>query len=228
MHWDNFKHDIRYTLRTLRRDAGFFIAAVLIIGLGVGANTAIFSVVRALLFRPLQFQASNRLVWIANSGGDQSGVTTRVINYLDWRRLNHSMEDMAAYFAFFDYGTYNLIGVGEPERLVGVGVSQNFLSFLGVHPELGRNFTDDEAKWNGSPAVILTHGLWQRRFGSDSHIIGRAITLNDRATTVVGVLPASFDFSTVFTPGSRVDMITDFPLTAETNRWGNTLVYRFS
>ena len=223
MHWDNFKHDIRYTLRTLRRDAGFFIAAVLIIGLGVGANTAIFSVVRALLFRPLQFQASNRLVWIANSGGDQSGVTTRVINYLDWRRLNHSMEDMAAYFAFFDYGTYNLIGVGEPERLVGVGVSQNFLSFLGVHPELGRNFTGDEAKWNGSPAVILTHGLWQRRFGSDSHIIGRAITLNDRATTVVGVLPASFDFSTVFTPGSRVDMITDFPLTAETNRWGNTL-----
>ncbi len=223
MHWDNLKHDIRYTLRTLRRDAGFFIAAVLIIGLGVGANTAIFSVVRALLFRPLPFQASNRLVWIANTGDDLSGATSRVITYLEWRRMNHSMEDMAAYFAFFDYGTYNLIGVGEPERLVGVGVSQNFLSFLGVRPELGRNFTDDEAKWNGTPAVILTHGLWERRFGSDPHIIGRPITLNDRATTVVGVLPASFDFSTVFTPGSRVDMITAFPLTAETNRWGNTL-----
>ena len=223
MHWDNLKNDILYTLRTLRRDAGFFIAAVLIIGLGVGANTAIFSVVRALLLRPLQFQASDRLVWIANTGDDLSGATSRVITYLDWRRMNHSMEDMAAYFAFFDYGTYNLIGVGEPERLVGVGVSQNFLNFLGVRLELGRNFTEDEAKWNGTPAVILTHGLWERRFGSDPHIVGRAITLNDQARTVVGVLPAAFDFSTVFTPGSRIDMLTPFPLTAETNRWGNTL-----
>jgi putative ABC transport system permease protein len=223
MHWDSFKQDILYTLRRLRRDIGFFFAAVLIIGLGVGANTAIFSVVNALLFRPLQFNAPGRLVWIANTGTGLSGVTTRVGNYQDWQRMNKSMESMAAYFAFFDYGTYTLAGVGEPERLVGVGVSQNFIPFLGVQPEIGRNFSDEECKWNGAPAVILTHGLWERRFGSDPHVVGRTITLNDKATMVAGVLPASFDFSTVFTPGSRVDMIVPFPITPETDRYGNTL-----
>src|ERR1039457_6287201 len=146
MHWDSIKQDTLYSLRRLRRDAGFFAAAVLIVGVGVGANTAIFSVVNALLFRPLQFQTSERLVWIANTGTGLSGVTSRVANYQDWRRMNRSMESMAAYFAFFDYGTYSLVGVGEPERLVGVGVSQNFLSFLGVQPDLGRNFSDEECK----------------------------------------------------------------------------------
>jgi putative ABC transport system permease protein len=224
MNWDSLTQDIRYALRTLRRDGGFFLAAVLIIGLGVGANTAIFSVVNALLFRPLQFQGSERLVWIANTGNTGlSSETTKVANYQDWVRLNKSMESMTAYFAFFDYGTYSLIGSGEPERLVGVGVAQNFLSFLGVQPELGRGFVDEECKWNGTPAVILTHGLWERRFGADPRIIGRSITLNDKATNVVGVLPAGFDFSTVFTPGSRVDMLVPFPITAETDRWGNTL-----
>src|SRR6266851_7837900 len=152
---DNLKQDIHYTVRSFRRDAGFFATAVLIIGLGVGANTAIFSVVNALLFRPLQFQSSDRLVWIANTGTGLSGVTSRVANYQDWRRMNKSMVSMAAYFAFFDYGTYTLAGVGDPERLVGVGVSQNFIPFLGVQPQLGRNFSDEECKWNGAPAVIL-------------------------------------------------------------------------
>ncbi len=144
--------DVRYALRSLRREPGFFVAAVLIIGLGIGANTAIFSVLNTLLFRPLRFQGSERLVWIANTGrdGGLSSQTSRVANYLDWRRLNRSFEDMAAYFAFFDYGTYNLIGSGEPERLVGVGVSQNFLSFLGVRLALGRNFVDAECRWNGT------------------------------------------------------------------------------
>jgi putative ABC transport system permease protein len=223
MHWDSFQQDILYTLRRLRRDAGFFFAAVLIIGLGVGANTAIFSVVNALLFRPLQFNSPDRLVWIANTGTGLSGVTSRVGNYQDWQRMNKSMESMAAYFAFFDYGTYTLAGVGEPERLVGVGVSQNFIPFLGVQPAIGRNFRDEECKWNGAPAVILTHGLWERRFGSDPEIAGRTITLNDKPTVVAGVLPATFDFSTVFTPGSRVDMIVPFPITPETDRYGNTL-----
>jgi predicted permease len=223
MNWDSFKQDFLYTLRRLRRDIGFFFAAVLIIGLGVGANTAIFSVVNALLFRPLQFNASDRLVWIANTGTELSGVTSRVANYQDWQRMNKSMESMAAYFAFFDYGTYTLAGVGEPERLVGVGVSQNFIPFLGVQPAIGRNFSDEECKWNGAPAVILTHGLWERRFGSDPEIAGRTITLNDKPTIVAGVLPATFDFSTVFTPGSRVDMIVPFPITPETDRYGNTL-----
>src|SRR6516225_1809224 len=112
MEFDILAQDLRYTLRTLRRDAGFFAAAVLIIGLGVGANTAIFSVVRALLFRPLLFAAPDRLVWIANSNtgrNDLSSVTTRVGNYQDWQRMNQSLEGLAAYFAFFDYGSYDLV-----------------------------------------------------------------------------------------------------------------------
>ncbi len=225
MQWDSLKQDFRYTIRTLRRDPGFFAAAVFIIALGIGANTAIFSVVNALLFRPLPFKACDRLVWIANTGGDGglSSVTTRVGNYLEWKRLNRSFEELATYFAFFDYGSYNLIGSGEPERLVGVGVSQNFLGFLGIQPKLGRQFNDAECRWNGTPAVILTHGLWERRFGADARIVGRSIRLNDRATTVVGVLPETFDFGTVFTPGSRIDIVVPFPLTPETDRWGNTL-----
>lgn len=227
MSWDTFRQDLRYTLRRLRRDAGFSLAAVLIIGLGVGANTTIFSIVNSLLFRPLPFHDPQRLAWIANftihSDGGLSSVTTRVANYLDWTHSTKTFESLTAYFAFFDYGTYTLIGSGEPDRLVGVGVAQNFLSFLGIQPQFGRNFVDQECTFNGTPAVILTHGLWQRRFASDPHIIGRTLTLNDQARTVVGVLPASFDFSTLFTPGSRVDMLVPFPLTRETDRYGNTL-----
>jgi predicted permease len=227
MRWDTLKQDICFALRTLRRDVGFFAAAVLIIGLGIGANTAIFSVVNTLLFRPLQFRDSGRLVWIVNTGGDKrndlSSVTTRVATYLEWRRASRSIESFGAYFAFFDYGTYTLLGAGEPERLVGVGVSQDLLSVLGVQPEFGRGFVADECKWNGTPAVILTHALWERRFAADPRIIGRSIRLNDKATTIVGVLPAAFDFSAVFTPGSRVDLLTPFPITQETDRWGNTL-----
>jgi putative ABC transport system permease protein len=229
MHWErlpsSLTQDTRFALRSLRRDKGFFIAATLIAGLGIGSNTAIFSVVNALLFRPLPFRDSGRLVMLANTGGDGglSSITSRVANYLDWKRDNRSMEDLAAWFAFFDYASYDLVGIGEPERLVGVDVAQNFLGFLGIQPELGRGFTNEEATWHGTPAVILTHGLWERRFGSDPHVIGRSITLNDKATRIVGVLPASFDFSTIFTPGSRADILVPFPLSQETDRWGNTL-----
>ena len=107
--------------------------------------------------------------------------------------------------------------------VIGVGVSQNFLSFLGASPALGRNFTADECKDNVPLAVILTHGLWQRRFGSDPKIIGRELTMNDRPATVIGVLPVDFDFQSVFVPGSRVDMLVPFPLTQATDRYGNTL-----
>src|SRR5262247_65804 len=142
--------DLRYGARTLLKNPGFTLIAALTLALGVGANTAIFSVVNALLFRPLPFRDPERLVWIANTGttGGLSSVTIRVANFNDWRAQNKSFEDLAAYFAFFDYGSYNMIGVGEPERLIGVGVSQNFLSFLGAQPALGRNFTEEECKDN--------------------------------------------------------------------------------
>jgi len=221
---DNLLQDLRYALRAMRRDAWFCAMAVLILGLGIGANTAMFSVVNTLLLRPLPFRDSARLVWIANTGTTGlSGATSRVANYRDWRAMNQSFEDLTAYFAFSDYSSYNLKETGEPERLSGFGVAQNFFDLLGVWPMLGRPFDTEECKWNGRKAVILTHGLWERRFGSDPAIVGRRLTLNDEAATVVGVMPRSFDFASVFTPGAKVDMLVPFPITDETDRWGNTL-----
>jgi putative ABC transport system permease protein len=217
--------DLRYSLRAMRRDAGFCVVAVLILGIGIGANTAIFSVVNTVLFRPLPFQDPARLVWIANAfpGSGLSGVTSRVSNYRDFQKLNHSFESLTAYFAFSDYGSYTLTESGEPERLIGFGVAKNFFDVLGVRPMLGRPFDDEECKWNGRKAVILSQRLWERRFNSDPHIVGRSITLNGAPTLVAGVLPDSFDFASVFTPGAKVDMLTPFPITDETDRWGNTL-----
>ena len=221
---DSVLLDLRYTFRTLRRDAGFTTFAVLTIGLGIGASTTIFSVVNALLIRPLPFRDPGRLVWIANNGKEGlSGETTQVNNFLDLREQSKSYSDLAAYFAFYGVGDNKLTGVGEPERLSGVPVSGNFFPLLGVEPQLGRLFSAGECKWNGPKAVLLSHGLWVRRFASDPRIVGRALTLNDGAVTVVGVLPASFDFASVFAPGSHIDLFFPFPLTAETNRWGNTL-----
>jgi len=216
--------DVRYSFRTLRRDAGLATFAILIIGLGVGASSTVFSVVNALLLRPLPFKDPERLAWIANSGVDGlSGATVQVRYLQDLQKQSQSFSGVAAYDAFYNIGDNKLIGAGEPERLTGVPVTENFFQLLGVRPQLGRLFTAEECRWNGPQAVLLSHRLWERRFASDPGVVGRAITLNDAPVTVVGVLPASFDFATVFAPGSRVDLYKPFPLSEETNRWGNTM-----
>jgi predicted permease len=221
---DSFLQDLRYTLRSLRRDSGFTTFAILIVGLGIGASSTVFSVVNTLLLRPLPFPDSERLVWVANGNtSGLSGQTTQVGYLVDLRRKSQSFSDLAAYFAFYSIGGEHLTESGEPERLTGVPVTQNFFPLLGVQPMLGRLFTDEECRWNGPRAVLLSYGLWQRRFNADPAITGRQLTINDRPVTVAGVLPRSFDFSTVFAPGTHVDLYTPFPLTKETNRWGNTL-----
>ncbi|MGA7410840.1 MAG: ABC transporter permease [Bryobacteraceae bacterium] len=223
---ETIRQDLRYTLRTLRRDAGFTTFAILIVGLGIGASSTIFSVVNALLFRPLPFKEPGQLVWIANNGGKEgglSGETVQVGDFTDLRGRNKSFSDMAAYFAFYGVGDSKLTGDGEPERLSGVPVSQNFFPLLGVKPQIGRMFTADECKWNGPKAVLLSNGLWKRRFVSDPSIVGKSLTIDGAPVTVAGVLPESFDFSSVFHPGSHIDLYFPFPLTEETNRWGNTL-----
>jgi len=219
-------HDLRYTLRTLRKDSGFAAFAILIIALGIGASSTVFSVLDALLVKPLPFKEPGRLVWIANRtkiDGDLSGATLQVGRFLDFRQRNASFADVAGYFAFYGVGDSKLTGNGEPERLSTVPVSQNFFPLLGVQPQLGRQFSAEECKWNGPHVVMLSHGLWVRRFGSDPDIAGKTIRLDDADATVVGVLPASFDFATIFAPGTHIDLFTPFPLTKETDRWGNTL-----
>ena len=224
MAFDDLRQDLRYTARTLRRDAGFTTFAILIAGLGIGASTTVFSVVHTLLLRPLPFAEPRQLVWIANRDtSGLSGQTTQVGHMLDLRERTQSLSAVAGYFAFYGVGDNLLSGKGEPERLSGVPVSDNFFDVLGVRPQLGRVFNADECKWNGPKAVMLGHGLWQRRFNSDPSIVGTSLILNDEPHTVVGVLPASFDFASVFAPGSHFDLYFPFPLSQETNRWGNTM-----
>ncbi len=223
---ENIQRDVRYAVRTLWRDAGFALFAILIVGLGVGASCTIFSVVNTLLIRPLPFREPGRLVWIANhqdETNDMSGKTSQTDYLLDMRTKNQSYEDLAAYYAFYGLGDAKLIGDGQPERLTSVPVTQNFFSLLGVEPQMGRQFTAEECKQNGPRVTLLSDGLWRRKFAADPNIVGRALSFDGGPVTVVGVLPATFDFSTVFTPGSRVDMFEPLPLSPEINRQGNTV-----
>jgi predicted permease len=224
MAFAHLSQDLRYTLRTLRRDTGFAIFAILIAGFGIGASVTVFSVVNTLLLRPLPFEKPSELVWIANLNvPGLSGQTTQVGYMLDLREKSQKLSALAGYFAFYGVGDNLLSGRGEPERLSGVPVSENFFEVLGVKPLLGRGFNAEESKWNGPKAVMLGYGLWERRFNRDPGIVGSSITINDAPHAVVGVLPASFDFSTIFAPGSRFDVYFPFPLSPETNRWGNTM-----
>ncbi len=221
---DSLLQDLRYTFRTLGRDAAFTTFAVLIVGLGIGASTTLFSVVNTLLLRPLPFRDPERLMWITNhDSGGLSGATTQVGALLDLRDHNQSFSDLAGYFAFYGVGDNVLSGKGEPERLSGVPVSENFFPLLGVGPQIGRLFTHEECKWRGPKVVLISNGLWVRRFGSDPGVVGRALTLDNEPVTVVGVMPAWFDFASIFAPASHIDLYFPFPLSAETNRWGNTL-----
>lgn len=221
---DGLVQDLRYAVRTLRRDAGFTTFAVLIVGLGIGASATVFSVLNAVLLRPLPFSDSGRLAWISNDGneGDLSGQTVPVNPFVDLRKQSQSLSDVAAYFAFYKTGDQKMTGEGEPERLTAVPVSDGFFPLLGIRPQIGRLFTAEECRENRA-VVVLSAGFWKRRFASDRSIVGRAINLNERLSTVIGVMPESFDFGSVFAPGSRIDLFLPLPLTAAVNRQGNTL-----
>lgn len=223
---ENLRRDVAYAFRTLRKDYGFALFAILIVGLGVGASCTIFSVVNTILIRPLPFKDPERLVWMANhtdDTNDMSGKTVQVNYLLDYRRLNKSFEGLGAYEAFYGPGDAKLIGDGQPERLTSVPVTQNFFPLLGVEPQIGRQFSAEECVFNGPRVAIISNALWNRRFAADRSIVGRAIAFDGGPVTIVGVLPASFDFGTIFAPGTKVDMYEPFPLTPETNRYGNTL-----
>jgi predicted permease len=217
--------DLRYAVRGMRRDAGFATFVILIAGLGIGASATIFSVVNALLLRPLPFRDAGQLVWIPNGVEADQEWSTQVDHFLDLRARNRSFSDLAGWDAFYGVGDSKLTGSGEAERLTSVPVTQNFFSLLGVQPAIGRPFTAEECqgRFRAPPAVVLTYGFWQRRFASDPGVVGRKLTLNDSPMTVVGVLPASFDFGSVFAPGTVIDAFIPYPLTDETNRHGNEM-----
>ncbi len=222
--WSNVLRDLRFAFRQLTKSPGFAFVAVATLALGIGACTAMFSIVNAVLLRPLPFREPARLVWIENNlGDDLSGRTTRADTFNGWREQNRSFESLAAYFAFFDYNRLTLTGSGPPERLRAVGVSDTFLATLGIPLLLGRSFTAEECRFNAPGAVMLDYGFWQRRFAGDPGIVGRTIRLNNAPATVVGVLPRTFSFASAFSPGNEIELITPFPLTPETANYGNTV-----
>jgi len=181
--------DLRYALRTLRRSPGFTLAVVLTLALGIGANSAIFSVVRGVLLRPLPFGNPDRLVLLYGRYPEFGRTATSLPDFQDWRAQSHAFEQMAARYG----AAFVLTGEGEPERVIADRVTANFLSTLDVHPFLGRGFLPEEEKVGGDDrVVILSYGYWQRRFAGDTRMLGRQIQLSGQPYTVVGITPPDF------------------------------------
>src|SRR5262245_58054598 len=199
--------DLRYGLRMLRTHPGFTFIAALTLSLGIGANTAIFSIVNAVLLRPFPYQAPERLVMLRERGtGGGAGFSPSYPNFADWRAQNTVFGSIAA---VRQTESFNFTGAGEPERLQGRLVSVEFLSTLGVKPLVGRDFLAEEDRPGATPAVILSYGLWQRRFGNNQSIIGKQLTLNNQSFTVVGITPPNFQF------GAEADVTVPIGLSAE-------------
>ena len=184
--------DLRFGVRQLLRKPGFALIAVLSLALGIGANTAIFSLVDAVLLRPLPFSDPDRLVMVwedaAKVGFPRN--TPAPANYVDWKTKNKVFEDMAA----ITYGSYALTDEGEPEKVESQNVTANFFPLLGVKPILGRTFTEEEDKPGANRVALVSYSLWQRRFGGDPSLVGKEILLDGRKHNVLGVMPPGFQF----------------------------------
>ncbi len=218
---ESLTSDLKYGFRGMRRNAGSTLFAILIVGLGIGGASTVFSVVNALLLRPLPFRDPGQLVWIANG----ENYSTQAEHYVDLRDQNQSFSDLAGWAGTYSSGNEELTGTGEPERLTGVPVTQNFFTLLGVEPVIGRSFTREESqgKYSAPPAMLLSYGFWRRRFHSDPNVVGQKLTLNSQPVMVIGVLPASFDFASVFAPATPVDIFIPWPLADKTKPAGNTM-----
>jgi putative ABC transport system permease protein len=187
-----FIADLRYGLRGLRRDPGFALVAVITLALGIGANTAIFSVVNAVLLRPLPYRDSNRLVYISEFWPHEPPVkTVPSPDFANWSEHDRLLDGLAAYGGGAEV---NLTSAGETERILGARVTWDFFRLLGVQPVLGRGFLREEDQPGGRQVVLLSHELWQRCFGSDPRVVGSSVNLDGTPHTVVGVIPAGFQF----------------------------------
>jgi len=220
---DSLLQDLRYALRMLRKSPGFTVVAVLTLALGIGANTTIFTVVNAVLLRPLPVEDPERLVAVLgtdarNSTAQQQFLPVSNLNYQDLRDKNDTLSGMAAFT-----GTgVSLTGGGNPEQLNSTLVSYNYFQVLGVHAVVGNTFDPEQAKKQGGyPVVLLSYGLWQRRFGGDRGIVGKSITLNQQPFTVIGVTPKNFQ-GTFVGPGPDIwipDAEHDQVLTGLQKEW---------
>jgi putative ABC transport system permease protein len=190
---DSLWQDISYGLRVLRKRPGFTFLSVLTLAIGIGVNTAIFSIVNAALLRPLPYADPDRLVRIRETriAKDLSEMEASYPNYVDWTKQNTVFEGLAAY----DGINVTLLGRGIPERISGARVTASFFSVLGVQPFLGRDFEREDEHLSSSPIALISYGFWQRSFGGDRAALGQVVNLSNQLYTVIGVLPPSFDFA---------------------------------
>ena len=193
---DSLWKDFRFAARVLWKSPGFSAIALLALVLGIGANTAIFSVVNAVLLRPMPFKDPTRLVmvWETSPRGSRNNVANPQ-NFTDWQKRNSSFEKMAAYVPF--QMTVSLTGDGAPEEVPGNYITREFFPVLGVRPVLGRNFLPEQDTTNAPDVALMSDGLWRRRYGADPNIVGKKLVVRGKPTTVVGVLPANFRFTEV-------------------------------
>ena len=202
---EDLSQDLRYALRGLRKHPSFTVVAVITLALGIGANTAIFTVINTVLLRPLPYEKPEQLVVLIETISDRPfGVSFQ--NFVDWRNQNTVFENITA---LRPRESFNLTGAGESERLQGRLVSANFLSTLGIKPIRGRDFLAEDDQPSATPVAIISHALWQRRFGADESIIGKPLTLNGQQFTVIGVTPPNFLF------GADADISVPIGLSAE-------------
>src|SRR5437899_7503000 len=179
--------NLRLALRQLIKNPAFSTVAVLTLALGIGANTAIFSIVNAVLLRPLPYPDADRIMVLNESSGPGQDYSVALPDYFDWRNDNTFFEHLAATHK----ESRNLSGIPgrEPERISCASVTRNFFNIISLPPEIGRTFSEDEDKVGAPPVVIISDRLWQRAFNSDPSVLGRSITLHDQNYTVIGVMP---------------------------------------
>lgn len=189
-HVEDLLMDVRYGLRMLRRSPGFTAVAVLTLALGIGANTAIFSVVHAILLRPLPFRDSGQLVMLFTRDARNQRNYVSYPDYVDWQKQSRAFEEICALVP----QSVNLTKQGEPKRVIGSFVSANFFAMLGIEPAVGRDFRAGEDGAGAARVVIVSFGLWQDMFGGDPELVGKALVLNDAPYTVIGILPRGFRF----------------------------------
>jgi predicted permease len=208
---ERLMQDLRYGLRMLAKSPGFTVVAVLTLALGIGANTALFSVVNGVLLKPLPYPQPEQLVWLAESKPNFASGSISFPNFHDWQKDNHTFSSMAVYRSY----NFNILGLGDAEQVRARFITSDFFSVLGVNPVLGRTFAPGEDDIGRSPIVMISEGLWERKFNGSPDVLGKNINLDGTGYTIVGVTPTSFDFSGLF---------RDVDIYAPLGQWMNPLL----